>query len=150
MVKAILGDKVMERGIPNIHRLGPSRYQVTGTLYGTRYFNPVETGVVPFERYQVLPGISTVPWNESRLGSGNVQDPGTWDRDGPTNGTTPVAEIRLVPFWCIPGQVPGQVPGTVMALDLTCPKSQHCMQCSAMQVYFQAYTDFLMYHIKGH
>ena len=44
-----------------IYSVGPSRYQVPGTLYGTRYFNPVETGVVPFERYQVLPGISTVP-----------------------------------------------------------------------------------------
>ena len=33
--------------------VGPSRYHVPGTLYGT--------GVVPFERYQVLADISTVP-----------------------------------------------------------------------------------------
>ena len=47
--------------VTHVLGVGPSRYQVPGTLYGTRYFNPVETGVVPFERYQVLPGISTVP-----------------------------------------------------------------------------------------
>ena len=48
-------------GTPVRLLVGPSQYQVPGTMYGTRYFNPVETGVVPFERYQVLPGISTVP-----------------------------------------------------------------------------------------
>ena len=34
-----------------------------------------------------------------------MQDPGTWDRDGPKNGTTPVAELMLVPgtWYLVPG-----------------------------------------------
>ena len=69
--------------------LGPSRYQVPGTFYGNRYFNPVETGVVPLERYQVLPETGVVLAVEMC----RILVPGTWDRDGPKNGTTPVAEL---------------------------------------------------------